>query len=339
MLLKLSGGNIRSIEIIGDSRSRENSNRYIDGTGFIAVRRAVAVIFGLMIVSLVLLVSLYSKIVVKDYYTTGPGEMGPTVLEPGRMTIEVDYQTGYAPNDDALTQFKWRTENYTGRSVEVLKTETPIPSQKNVTIGDAVSLERRFRSVAPVEGDRVGLYLLYIGGTFKDNANVLAATYLSLSIVVFKSEITKYVPQSGPCDSIMVVNECKVERSVLVHEFGHVLGLVDLIFASPRSHHDEQNPGHCTNESCVMYHSIEIYRGGFAKSPPSGLDHDCLDDLAIVRSSSYGKYYLKDPRFVIVIAVIIGAGSGAIASLILWGRRKRRPMPSPLSPPLPETRP
>lgn len=277
--------------------------------------------------------------VVRDYYTTGPGEMGPTVLEPGRMTIEVDYQPGYAPNDDALMKFRSQAENYSGRSVEVLETETAIQDRKNVTIADAVSLERQFRNTPPTDGDRVSLYLLYISGQFMDNANVLAATYLSLSIVVFKSEITKYVPQAGPCDGIMVVNECKVERSVLVHEFGHVLGLVNLIYTSPRDHHDDQYPGHCTNESCVMYHAIEIYRGGMPKSPPYALDHDCLDDLNIIRSSSYGKYYLKDPRFDAVVSIIIVAGVASIAALILWNRRKKRAIPSSLSPSLPEPPP
>jgi hypothetical protein len=193
-----------------------------------------------------------------------------------------------------------------------------------VTIENVVSFEREFRRSSPVDGDRVSLYVIYVGGKFSENSNVLAATYLSLSIVVFKSEIVRYAPQGGVCDDIMIVNECKVERSALVHEFGHVLGLVDLIYTSPANHEDPQYPNHCTNESCVMHHSIDVYKGGVPKSPPSAFDRDCLDDLKIIRASSYGKYYLKDPRFDAVVVIIVAAGASGIAAILLWERRKRK---------------
>jgi hypothetical protein len=288
------------------------------------VRRAIAAISIMTIVCLVSFVYSYSKGAVKDYYSTGPGEMGPTVLEPGKMTVEVDYQPGYAPHDDALAQFRSRAENYSGRSVELLKTGTAIPAMQNVTIENVVSYEREFRRSPPVEGDRVSLYVIYVGGKFSENSNVLAATYLSLSIVVFKSEIVRYAPQGGMCDDIMIVNECKVERSALVHEFGHVLGLVGLVYASPADHEDPQHPSHCTNESCVMHHSIDVYKGGIPRPPPYAFDRDCLEDLKAIRASSYGKYYLKDPRFDAVVVIIAAAGVSGIAAVVLWDRRRRK---------------
>ena len=47
-----------------------------------------------------------------------------------------------------------------------------------------------------------------------------------------------------------------VENSVLVHEVGHLLGLVNL-YQSPVDHEDPDHPGHSNNDESVMYWAIE----------------------------------------------------------------------------------
>ena len=47
-----------------------------------------------------------------------------------------------------------------------------------------------------------------------------------------------------------------VENSVLVHEVGHLLGLVNLVYQSPVDHEDH-HPGHSNNDESVMYWAIE----------------------------------------------------------------------------------
>jgi hypothetical protein len=88
-----------------------------------------------------------------------------------------------------------------------------------------------------------------------------------------------------------------------------------------------------------MHHSIDIYKGGVPKSPAYSLDQDCIDDLATIRSSSYGKYYLKDPRFDAVVVIIVVAGVAGIAAMVFWDRRKRKARAAPQVPPLPGTPP
>ena len=44
-----------------------------------------------------------------------------------------------------------------------------------------------------------------------------------------------------------------VEQATLVHEFGHVMGLVDNGIPMVSDHLDPDHPRHCTNEECVMY--------------------------------------------------------------------------------------
>ena len=48
-----------------------------------------------------------------------------------------------------------------------------------------------------------------------------------------------------------------VENSVLVHEVGHLLGLVNLVYQSPIDHEDPDHPGHSSNDESVMYWAVE----------------------------------------------------------------------------------
>lgn len=44
-----------------------------------------------------------------------------------------------------------------------------------------------------------------------------------------------------------------VEQATLVHEFGHVMGLVDNGVPMVRDHLDPEHPRHCSSSDCVMY--------------------------------------------------------------------------------------
>ena len=73
-----------------------------------------------------------------------------------------------------------------------------------------------------------------------------------------------------------------VENSVLVHEVGHLLGLVNLVYESPVDHEDPDHPGHSNNDDSVMYWAIEsVDVGNFIfGSLPNDFDNDDRNDLA-----------------------------------------------------------
>jgi len=48
-----------------------------------------------------------------------------------------------------------------------------------------------------------------------------------------------------------------VEQTVLVHEFGHAVGLVENGIPATSAHQDKEHGAHCTNEKCVMYWQVE----------------------------------------------------------------------------------
>ena len=74
----------------------------------------------------------------------------------------------------------------------------------------------------------------------------------------------------------------EMERAVTVHEAGHLLGLVNLVYQSPIDHEDPDHPGHSSNEDSVMYWAIESNSIGnvFSGSIPDEFDADDKSDLA-----------------------------------------------------------
>ncbi len=76
-----------------------------------------------------------------------------------------------------------------------------------------------------------------------------------------------------------------LESTVFVHEFGHLLGLVNMGLPMVQDHLDKDHGsrGHCRNPRCLMYYAVNtalsysIEGGRSYKVPP--LDQDCLSDL------------------------------------------------------------
>jgi len=76
------------------------------------------------------------------------------------------------------------------------------------------------------------------------------------------------------------VNAERIERATLIHEFGHLLGLVH----NP-AHTQKGNLGHCTSPKCVMTHPrwrSRVYWstvGVLGKRMPTDFCHDCQADI------------------------------------------------------------
>ena len=72
----------------------------------------------------------------------------------------------------------------------------------------------------------------------------------------------------------------EVERAVSVHEAGHLLGLVNLVYTSNYDHEDPEHPHHSNNDNSVMYWAIESNDVGnfiFGTIPDEFDQYDKLD--------------------------------------------------------------
>ena len=81
----------------------------------------------------------------------------------------------------------------------------------------------------------------------------------------------------------------RVLQSVVVHELGHLLCLVNLGYTSDVPREDPQHPGHSLNQDSVMFHAIETTAIGqlFTGPPPRDFDAADLADLAGLREGRY----------------------------------------------------
>ena len=148
-------------------------------------------------------------------------------------------------------------------------------------------LERAHRSMY-AQGNQAVLYMLYLDGGFeRDNSETssLGAAYRGSSVVMFKGNLKAASKQSSLDLTKPPLKE--VEEAVLVHELGHVLGLVNHGTAMVRPHEDRDHPGHSSNDASVMYWAVESSAIGaiLGQYPPDDFDSDDKADLQAARNA------------------------------------------------------
>ncbi len=126
-------------------------------------------------------------------------------------------------------------------------------------------------------GSTMVLNVLYLDGEWYQESNVLGLSFGGDKIVVFMETILSLAQRSEN------LNSEDIETSVLIHEFGHILGLVGIGYES--GHEDEDYPHHCDESAgrCVMSASVEVKVGAYTEPPPKEFCSLCLEDLDRIR--------------------------------------------------------
>ncbi len=220
----------------------------------------------------------------QDYRFTAPGDWAEDFLTDekfDKLIIEINYVEGYAPSSAAVSLLKQRILERCYKS-EVEITMGSIPSGGSVyTIEDVRGIEDLYRQ-SRNRGSTLTLHFLYLDGSYSedtDDAKVLGAAYRASSLVIFKNTIAG----SGG-NGVLKPTKEQIENSVVVHELGHILGLVNMGTKMVKNHEDNEHPHHTTNKSCVMYWAVEssaivnlFVTGGTA--PPTQFGAECMADL------------------------------------------------------------
>lgn len=232
---------------------------------------------------------------------SGPGDYALDYLTDGdyqRLTIEIDYMEDPNPNDtinnapsqEALDRLLTTLDRFCNKAVIVYDQEAtdvvPIPTdsegnlKEDYTRGDIDALELEYRDLYR-QGDEAVLYFLYVNGRYVTDdgeaTTVVGFAHHGSSMAVFKGVINEIR---------VAANRSFYERAVIIHEVGHLLGLVTTGIPAQADHvDDDPNAGrgvHCSNPDCIMFWQVNSVQ--FIQTIINGqdrdFDQDCQDDIA-----------------------------------------------------------
>lgn len=136
------------------------------------------------------------------------------------------------------------------------------------------------RSTATTDTE-VSVHVLYVAGGHQQDGEQTSAIGIAFSA----SEVALF-PDRWQGISGLLGSSAAVERAVLVHEFGHLLSLVNIGYRSDIDHEDPDHPGHSSNQQSVMFHAIESTLIGqvFSGPPPDDFDDADRADLEGLRT-------------------------------------------------------
>jgi hypothetical protein len=168
------------------------------------------------------------------------------------LRVEVDYVAGYPPRQAALNLLRQRLIERCNKNQVTVLIDDAIPNtQSRYDLKDITNLETIYRD-AWSAGNTAILYVLYLNGssTFDTpTTKTLAHTFQSSAIAVFKESID--------ASATATITATEIESSVLIHETGHLLGLVNNGTTMVLDHEERHSPFHCTQPGCVMHFELE----------------------------------------------------------------------------------
>jgi hypothetical protein len=191
------------------------------------------------------------------------------------LKIEIQYMPGLEPDPLAIDMFIDLLEERLNKPLGIFVELKGIdPTLKTTfTTEDISNIESQNRTVFS-NGNQLGAYILIVNGAYYSGVT-LGLAYKNTSVCLF-GESLKYF-SIGITDNTKV----KIIAMLLEHEFGHLLGLVDMGTSMDVDHLDARNGNHCDNSKCLMHHTYEANAREFIRSfvdIPS-FDANCLADM------------------------------------------------------------
>lgn len=212
-------------------------------------------------------------------HSRGPGQSSAAFLRSdnfNHLVVELDYVANYEPTDEALDSLRSMLENRLhkpgGIRISISGESIGNGGEDSYSTAEIRSLEHQHRDRF-THGDTLAAYLLFLDGAHEQE-NVLGLAYYNTSMAVLEETIrNKSGGLGGP-------SRAKIEATVMNHEFGHILGLVDS--GTPmQSDHKTDGSDHCTADQCLMRPSVntsDFFSNVFDGSIPD-FDAQCLADL------------------------------------------------------------
>nr|WP_299385838.1 hypothetical protein [Allomuricauda sp.] len=174
-----------------------------------------------------------------------------------RILFEIAYVEGFRPQPGTIANFENFIRERTFKSNFVFDYKSiPSPNKESLTIEEIDDLEQENRT-AYNDGTILAVYIFFSdapsdGDDLDEGLVTLGAVYRNTSMVIYESTIRDLASQSN------FVTVTEIETSTLHHEFGHLMGLVDLGTEQVNEHEDPSAPNHCNVSGCLMRAELEF---------------------------------------------------------------------------------
>ncbi len=189
------------------------------------------------------------------------------------MNIQIQYMPGYAPDTATISKFTTYLNNLCNKPGGINITQQQIAANGDTLTVDKVAVVEKQNRTAYTGGNIIAIYILITDG-YDTSTTTLGFAYRNTSICLFGKDIYDHSGGVGE------VTRVALETSILEHEFGHIMGLVNLGTQMQTPHQDTAHGNHCSNPNCLMYYAIDTHEAlpVLANHIPE-LDANCLNDL------------------------------------------------------------
>ncbi len=198
----------------------------------------------------------------------------------GGLSLQLLYVEGMRPTQATVDNFQdfLRERLNKPDGISLTLQEIASPGQEVYTTQDIRELEDEVRTLFSTT-DNLAVCGIFLDGSYEGNTesgSVLGIAYRNTSFVVFGETIREFSGQPlAPSTAVL-------ETTVVNHEFGHLLGLVNAGTPLQSQHQDTEHGRHCTAEDCLMYWTAETGEGlvnMISGGNVPSLDAACLQDL------------------------------------------------------------
>ena len=208
-----------------------------------------------------------------------PGGLVLACLNSSQFTelvIEVDYETDQKPRPETLELLIERINSVCEKQSVTYELFLTDFEHEGAWTNDEIRLVgRETRDNDAMAADQLRFHFMFPSGKHA-NENVLGVTVDASTVMIFVDQIkeAENLVQRPSWENI--------EAAVTIHELGHLLGLVNLVYVSNIDHEDSEHQGHSSNDQSVMYWAVEtcdIANIVFG-NVPNDFDADDRGDLA-----------------------------------------------------------
>ncbi len=168
-----------------------------------------------------------------------------------RLTVEMAYSTTFEPTETAKTNFKNFIEERVHKPGGVTFVERVINDQPGApfSIEEIIQIEDNIRTEY-TEGNNLAVFVFFSNGRSSNDTETtvtLGTAYRNTSMVIYEATL-KFLTDSN--EELLPI----LESTVLNHEFGHILGLTNILDDDIHQVHEDPNAQkHCIVEECLMY--------------------------------------------------------------------------------------